>query len=112
MRRSFLLLLLSATLAPAAFAQNLLDDFFIAIVNDRASDVKAMLARGIDPNSVDANGDPALVVAVRNGSEATANVLLAGKADPNRRNRYGDPALAPIAGDLLRRAQDWMLAHT
>jgi len=35
------------------------------------------------------------------------------RADPGeRRNRFGDPALAPVAAGLLRRAQDWMLAHT
>jgi arylsulfatase A-like enzyme len=35
------------------------------------------------------------------------------RADPGeRRNRFGDPALEPVAAGLLRRAQDWMLAHT
>ena len=97
MRRSFLLFMMSAAFAPALFAQNLLDDFFIAIANDRANDVRAMLVRGLDPNSVDVNGDPALVVAVRNGSAATVDVLLAAKADPDRRNRYGDTPMMVAA---------------
>ena len=71
-------------------AQSLLEDFFIAVANDRAGDVRAMLARGVDPNVVDANGDPALVVAARAGNLATVEVLLAAKADPDRRNRWGD----------------------
>jgi len=97
MRRSFLLFMMSAVFAPTLLAQNLLDDFFIAIANDRASDVRAMLVRGLDPNSVDVNGDPALVVAVRNGSAATVDVLLAAKADPNLRNRYGDTPMMVAA---------------
>jgi len=97
MRRSFLLFVMSAVFAPVLLAQNLLDDFFIAVANDRASDVRAMLVRGLDPNSVDVNGDPALVVAVRNGSAATVDVLLAAKADPNLRNRYGDTPMMVAA---------------
>lgn len=83
-------------------AQNLLADFFIAVANDRASEVRAMLARGVDPNSVDAAGDPALVAAVRGGNAATVDVLLAARADPERRNRYGDTAMmiASLNGHL------------
>ena len=83
-------------------AQNLLDDFFIAVGNDRASDVRAMLARGVDPNSVDANGDPALVVAARGGNAATVDVLLAARANPEQRNRFGDTAMmiASLNGHL------------
>lgn len=77
---------------PAA-AQKLYEDFIVAVGNDRAADVKAMLARGVDPNSVDANGDPALVVAARAGNAATVDALLAAKADPERRNRWGDNAM-------------------
>jgi hypothetical protein len=78
-------------------AQGLLDDFFVAVANDRAADVRAMLARGIDPDSVDANGDPALVTAARAGNAATVDVLLAAKADPERRNRWGDTAMMMAA---------------
>ena len=51
--------------------------------NDRAADVKAILARGVDPNTVDGNGEPVLVVAARGGFVATVDVLLAGRADVN-----------------------------
>ncbi|HVK89056.1 MAG TPA: hypothetical protein VM513_33275, partial [Kofleriaceae bacterium] len=51
--RPFLAVLALAWTLPLA-AQNLLADFFIAATNDRAAEVRALLARGIDPNSVDA----------------------------------------------------------
>ena len=49
-----------------------------------------MIARGMDPNTVDLNGDPALVVAARLGYEATLDTLLRGGAKVNARNRVGD----------------------
>ena len=54
------------------------------MANDRVADVKALLARGIDPDSVDKNGDPAIVVAARAGNAATLDVLLATKRDVER----------------------------
>ena len=74
-------------------AQQLLDDLFIAAANDRADQVKAILARGVDPNSVDKNGDPVIVVAARSGSAAAVDALLAAKVDVDKRNRWGDTAL-------------------
>ena len=88
--------------ASAVRAQQTLEDFFIFVANDRVADVKALLARGMDPDSVDKNGDPAIVVAARAGSAATLDVLLATKLNVNARNRYGDTALmmAAIGGRL------------
>jgi len=54
--RLFVSLLLVA--APHARAQDPLNDFMIAVANDRAPQVRAQLQRGMDPNSVDAAGDP------------------------------------------------------
>jgi ankyrin repeat protein len=88
---------LALAIALPLSAQRILDDYFIAVGNDRASDVRAMLARGIDPNSVDANGDTGLIVAARAGNAATVDVLLAAKADPERRNRWGDTAMMMAA---------------
>ncbi len=96
-----------AMLAPCAGAQQLYEDFLIAVANDRAADVRAMLQRGIDPNTVDASGEPALVIAARAGNTATVDVLLAGRAKVNERNRYGDTALmiAALNGrmDIVKR---------
>lgn len=93
LRRRFAAFLLVLAFAPPLAAQQLLDDLFIAAVNDRADQVKAMLARGIDPNSVDKNGDPVIVAAARAGSAASVDVLLAAKAEVDKRNRWGDTAL-------------------
>ena len=73
------------------------EDFVIAVANDRVGQVKDMLARGVDPNTVDAQGDPALVVAARGGNLDTVKVLLAAKADVNARNRFGDTAIMVAA---------------
>ena len=99
--RPFLAILALAWTLPLA-AQNLLADFFIAATNDRAAEVRALLARGIDPNSVDAIGDTALIAAARGGNAATVDVLLAARADPERRNRFGDTAMmvATLNGHL------------
>jgi len=90
-----------AIAAPAGAATRE-EDFAIAVANDRVGQVKDMLARGVDPNTVDAQGDPALVVAARGGNLNTVQVLLAAKADVNARNRFGDTAVmvAALSGSL------------
>jgi len=77
------------------------DDFFIFVANDRVDEVKKMLAQGVDPDSVDKNGEPAIVLAARNNPK-TLDVLLATKVDVNARNRYGDSAImvAALGGRL------------
>ena len=101
LRRRLSVLLLAPllfALAPAAVeAQNTLDDFMIAVANDRVPQVRALLARGIDPNSVDAAGDPALFIAARAGNAATVDVLLDAKANVDARNRFGDTPLMAAA---------------
>src|SRR6478752_8270040 len=79
--------------ALGASAQGLLDDFAVAIASDRAEEVSRLVARGMDPNSVDERGDTALCTAARNGSVRSIDVLLAAKADPNRPNRFNDMPL-------------------
>jgi len=88
--------------APPAFAQRLYEDVVVAVANDRASEVKALLARGVDPNTVDPNGDPLLYVAARAGYVATVDVLLAANASVDARSRFGDTPLmgAALAGNL------------
>lgn len=98
--------LLAALCAAGVFAHAdaaaLDDDFAIAVANDRVGQVKEMLARGADPNAVNAMGDPALVAAARAGNGATVDLLLAARADVNARNKFGDTAImaAALAGNL------------
>jgi ankyrin repeat protein len=53
------------------------EDFFEAISNDNATAVQALLRRGFDPNSVNPNGQAALLVALRLPAPAVAKVLIA-----------------------------------
>src|SRR5438445_10424464 len=85
-----LLATLIACAAPATLhAQALFDRFNMAVAADRSDEVAALLARGMDPNTVDLNGDPALLVAARLGYEATLDVLLRAGAKGDSRNRIG-----------------------
>jgi ankyrin repeat protein len=86
-----------------ARAQQLYDDFVLAIENDRAEEVKRMLARGMDPNTVTRDGDPVLLSAARAGNAGTVDVLLAARTiKVDARSSYGDTALmaAAINGHL------------
>ena len=80
-----------------AHAQALYERFVQAVAVDRADEVAALLARGIDPNTVDPQGNPALVVAARSGFEPTVDVLLRGGAKVNARNQFGDSAVMVAA---------------
>jgi uncharacterized protein len=51
------------------------DDFFSALRNDKPEVVKALLARGFDPNTLDAQGVHGLLVAMKAQSHAAALVL-------------------------------------
>jgi ankyrin repeat protein len=98
-RRALRAFVLLASLGAApALAQRLYEDTIAAVANDRASEVKALLARGVDPNIVDPNGDPLLYTAARAGNRATVDVLLASKVNVDARNRFGD---TPLMGAAL-----------
>src|SRR5258708_37412812 len=71
-------------------AQALYDAFIRAVTTDDAGQVRAMLARGVDPNTVDPNGEPVLVVAARAGWEPTVDALLAAGAKIDGANPFGD----------------------
>ena len=87
---------------PAAGAQPAPDDFVVAVVNDRAQEIKRMLAAGADPDMLDNNGDPVLVIAVRAGNAASVDVLLATRLNVNARTKFGDTAMmiAALSGRL------------
>lgn len=52
------------------------DDFFRAIVGDDARSVQALLQRGFDPNTVNPEGVPALMLALRLPAPKVADVLV------------------------------------
>ncbi|MFT0548357.1 ankyrin repeat domain-containing protein [Allopusillimonas ginsengisoli] len=51
-------------------------DWWVDITNNRASNVKTMLAKGADPNAVSPDGQPAIMQAIREGAWDVYDVLL------------------------------------
>lgn len=83
------------------------DDFFTAIRRDDAGAITALLRRGFDPNTVDAKGVPALVLALQLESfKAFGALLQAPGLKVDQPNPQGESALmlAAIKGylDLAR----------
>lgn len=52
------------------------EDYFRAIEVDNAAEVQQLLARGMDPNTLDPRGQHGLFLALRGGSGKSAQVLL------------------------------------
>jgi len=52
------------------------DDFFIAIKRNNPSAMQTLLQRGFDPNTVDENGVPGLILAIREQSMKVVDVLV------------------------------------
>ena len=100
--RFALALALFALGCASARAQALYDTFVQAVVADRSDEVKRLLARGMDPNTVDPAGDPVLLVAARAGWVPTVDALLAAGAKVDAQNKFGDRPLmvAALGGHL------------
>lgn len=100
-RRAFLVLtvfLLSGTRTRVLAAAY--DDFLNAVKIGNAAETKRLLSRGMDPNTVDAAGQPALHLAAREGKLEVIQALAEARADLNRRNGHAETAimLAALAG--------------
>ena len=52
------------------------DDFFVAIANDNAPAIQQLLARGLDPNTVNPQGQVPLFLSLQTGSLKAAEALL------------------------------------
>jgi ankyrin repeat protein len=76
---------------------DLLEDFIIAVNNDRVATVRELLAKGIDPDSVGSSGEPVLVMAARHNFSAVVEALLAAKANVNAKSTFGDTAIMAAA---------------
>ncbi len=85
----------AACAAPAA--ADLYEDFIVAVTNDRVPEVKELLGRGVDPNTVGPNGEPVLVLAARANYAGTIDALLAAKANVNAKSAFGDTAIMAAA---------------
>ena len=70
---------------------------------DDVSELKSLLKQGVNPNTVDPNGNPMLLLAIKDGSTGVIDVLLADKrTDVDLSNKNGETPLmmASIQGDL------------
>jgi len=77
--------------------------FTKAVKFNDVSEVKSLLKQGFNPNAVDPNGNPMLLLAIKDGSNGVTEVLLADKrTDVDLSNKQGETPLmiASIQGDL------------
>lgn len=111
LRDAVFVLALLALLPGIGFA-GAYDDFFRAVKLDDAGQVKSLLARGFDPNTVEPErGDTGLVLAVREGSMKVFDVLLNARGvNPEIRIKNGDTALMIAAYKRNRPAVEALLA--
>jgi ankyrin repeat protein len=69
------------------------DDVLSAVRRGDTPTVLTQLKRGVDVNSVDANGNPLIAIAAENGFAPTVDALGRAGARIDLRNRYGETAL-------------------
>ena len=74
------------------------DDFFMALRQDNALAVSALLDRGFDPNTADPSGENGLILALRIRSEKVARILANAKdTEVEIRNRQDESPLMMAA---------------
>lgn len=110
-RRRSLVILCSVAIAPAVAFAGAYDDFFRAVKMDDAQVVKALLARGFDPNTIEEErGDTGMILAMREGSMKVFDVLLnAPDIDLEIGAKNGDTALMLACFKGHRRAVEALL---
>lgn len=85
-----------------AGAQAIYEEFNRAIATDDAATLTRLLARGMDPNTVNERGEPAIMTAAREGGPGVVAVLVKARAKVNVHDRFGDTPimLAALRGSL------------
>lgn len=78
-QRSLLLTLLGLGLAASGYCGSY-DDYFVAVRQDNPIELRALLDRGFDPNTVDPKGQPSLISALKLDSVKVAQVLASESA--------------------------------
>lgn len=97
-------LLVLVVLLLSGTASALANSYEEALSSARLGDTRqlvGLLNKGLDPDTVDAQGNTLLILAARDGHVATVEAILRYKPDVSRRNRAGDSALmlATLRGD-------------
>lgn len=101
--RAILLLLMCLVNGVAPLHAAPADDWVQAVKFDHEPTLKTLLAKGADPNVVDAQGDPLLLMALKEKSNTAVKLLLQSKRlDLNKTNLVGENALmlAALQGRL------------
>jgi len=94
--------------APSWVHAGAFEDFFLAIRFDDENRLRALLLRGMDPNTVNEQGFPALVFAMMQDSpNAVRALLLSSKLDPDQPDQRGETPLM-VACSLDK--PDWVAA--
>ncbi len=85
--------------------------FFKAVQKNRANDVRALIAKGVDPELTDRNGETALIVATRAANLDVIEALIGAGAKVNKPSVYGDTPLmvAALAGN--KRIVELLIKH-
>ena len=74
------------------------EDFFNAIRNDDVKVISSLFARGFDPNTVDLNGEPAILHSLRHESVKVFELIVKHpKTQVNVRNSHGESALMLVS---------------
>lgn len=115
-RRHFLMaasLLCAGAAAPAMVLAAAYDDYFKAVKFDRASDVRSLLQRGMDPNTIESvRGETGLMIALREKSMKVFETLLNARGiNLEIRAKNGDTALMIAAYARNKPAVEALLAH-
>ncbi|MCE2746628.1 MAG: ankyrin repeat domain-containing protein [Burkholderiales bacterium] len=92
-RRAFVNSLLLLAL-PSVSLAGAFDDFFKSIKFDDEPGLRKLLLKGMDPNTINEQGFPALIYGMLQDSPSAVNVLLSSsKLDPNQADRRGETPL-------------------
>jgi ankyrin repeat protein len=99
------LLLLTALANQFSYAQTAdqVTDFAKAAKFDNVSEVKSLLSKGVNPNTVDPYGNPMLILAIKDRSNQVIDLLIQNpKIDVDLSNKSGETPLmiASIEGNL------------
>lgn len=78
------------------------EDFNRAVATDDARTLSRLLGQGMDPNTVNERGEPALITAARDGAPEVVRALIKARARVNIRNAVGDTPImiAALHGNL------------
>lgn len=89
-------------IATGAVRADSFEDFNRAVATDDAKTVTRLLERGMDPDTVNEKGEPALLTAAREGSPAVVAALLRARVKVNLKNSFGDSPImiAALNGNL------------